>query len=160
MRERADREGQRLELVSDGRLTLGMAVGWYEREFDACGVPFKQRGKIFEENLELMKQFWTGERVTGEARGVPFRNALMLARDSKSKEPITDNIPFAYNALAWLRGEISRVESAQELAAEARSAEGELPGSVAQPPFEMKDPCCHELTFRISTRLAAASGLC
>jgi probable F420-dependent oxidoreductase len=76
-----------LELVSNGRLTLGMAVGWYEREFDACGVPFKQRGKIFEENLELMKQFWTGERVTGEARGVPFRNALMLPKPSPRERP-------------------------------------------------------------------------
>jgi probable F420-dependent oxidoreductase len=69
-----------LELISNGRLTLGMAVGWYEREFDACGVSFKRRGQIFEENLELMKQFWTGERISGEARGVPFRNALMLPK--------------------------------------------------------------------------------
>ncbi len=76
-----------LELVSGGRLTLGMAVGWYEREFDACGVPFKQRGRIFEENLELMKQFWSGERVTGEARGVPFRNALMLPKPSPRERP-------------------------------------------------------------------------
>jgi probable F420-dependent oxidoreductase len=76
-----------LELVSGGRLTLGMAVGWYEREFDACGVPFRKRGQIFEENLELMKQFWTGERVTGEARGVPFRNALMLPKPSPRERP-------------------------------------------------------------------------
>jgi alkanesulfonate monooxygenase SsuD/methylene tetrahydromethanopterin reductase-like flavin-dependent oxidoreductase (luciferase family) len=55
-----------LELISNGRLTLGMAVGWYEREFDACGVPFKRRGAIFEENLELIQQFWTGERVSGD----------------------------------------------------------------------------------------------
>ena len=76
-----------MEIISGGRLTLGMAVGWYEREFDACGVPFKQRGKIFEENLELMKQFWTGERVSGEARGIPFRNALMLPKPSPRQRP-------------------------------------------------------------------------
>ncbi len=76
-----------LELISNGRLTLGMAVGWYEREFDACGVPFKRRGAIFEENLELMQQFWTGERVSGEARGVPFRNALMLPEPSPRPRP-------------------------------------------------------------------------
>jgi len=76
-----------LELISGGRLTLGMAVGWYEREFDACGIPFKRRGQIFEENLELMKQFWTGERVSGEARGVPFRNALMLPKPEPRERP-------------------------------------------------------------------------
>jgi probable F420-dependent oxidoreductase len=76
-----------VELISNGRLTLGLAVGWYEREFNACGVPFKRRGRIFEENLELMQQFWTGERVSGEARGVPFRNALMLPRPEPRPRP-------------------------------------------------------------------------
>lgn len=76
-----------LESVSRGRLTLGMAVGWYEREFDACGVPFRQRGRIFEENLALMKQFWTGELVSGEAAGIPFRNAIMLPTPSPRPRP-------------------------------------------------------------------------
>ena len=76
-----------LDIVSKGRLTLGMAVGWYEREFDACGVPFKRRGRIFEENLALMKEFWTGEIVSGEARGVPFRNAIMLPRPARRPRP-------------------------------------------------------------------------
>jgi probable F420-dependent oxidoreductase len=67
-----------LDIISNGRLTLGMAVGWYQREFEACGVPFHQRGRIFEENLELLQQFWTGELVSGQARGIPFRNAVML----------------------------------------------------------------------------------
>ena len=33
-----------VDIISQGRLTLGMAVGWYEREFDACGVPFGSGG--------------------------------------------------------------------------------------------------------------------
>ena len=76
-----------IEIMSGGRLTLGMAVGWYEREFDACGVPFKQRGRIFEENLALMKAFWTGERVSGTATGIDFRNAVMLPKPSPRPRP-------------------------------------------------------------------------
>lgn len=76
-----------IEIMSRGRLTLGMAVGWYEREFHACGVPFKQRGRIFEENLSLMQSFWSGERVSGEASGMSFRNALMLPRPSPRPRP-------------------------------------------------------------------------
>ncbi len=76
-----------LDIVSRGRLTLGMAVGWYEREFDACGVPFRQRGRIFEESLALMRAFWSGEAVSGEARGVPFRNAVMLPTPSPRPRP-------------------------------------------------------------------------
>ena len=76
-----------IEMISGGRLTLGMAVGWYEREFDACGVPFRRRGRIFEENLALMKEFWGGERVSGEARGISFRNAVMLPKPSPRPRP-------------------------------------------------------------------------
>ena len=34
-----------LDVISGGRLILGVAAGWYAREFDAVGVPFKQRGR-------------------------------------------------------------------------------------------------------------------
>ena len=74
-------------IAGPGRLTLGMAVGWYEREFDASGVPFKQRGRIFEENLELLKRVWTAEPVSGEARGIPFRNAVMLPAPATTPRP-------------------------------------------------------------------------
>jgi len=76
-----------IDRVSGGRLTLGLAGGWYEREFEACGVPFKQRGKIFEENLALLQEFWKGEPVSGETRGMPFRNALMLPTPARRPRP-------------------------------------------------------------------------
>jgi alkanesulfonate monooxygenase len=76
-----------LDIISRGRLTLGMAVGWYQREFDSCGVPFRQRGRIFEENLELIQRFWTGELASGEARGIPFRNSIMLPPPAAKPRP-------------------------------------------------------------------------
>src|SRR4029434_7020221 len=39
-----------MDLLSNGRLLMGMASGWYKREFDAVGVPFDQRGRIMEIN--------------------------------------------------------------------------------------------------------------
>ena len=45
--------------LSEGRLIMGLASGWYKREFDAVGVPFEQRGKIMDENLEILTRFWT-----------------------------------------------------------------------------------------------------
>jgi probable F420-dependent oxidoreductase len=76
-----------LDIVSGGRLTLGVAGGWYEREFEACGVPFNQRGRIFEENLGLLKDFWRGEAVSGSARGREFHNAVMLPRPARRPRP-------------------------------------------------------------------------
>ena len=55
-----------LDLISDGRLLLGMASGWYKREFDAVGVPFNERGRIMDRNLEILRRLWTEEQVNGE----------------------------------------------------------------------------------------------
>jgi probable F420-dependent oxidoreductase len=55
-----------LELISGGRLLLGLASGWYKREFDAVGVPFHERGRIMERNLEILRRLWTEDRVDGE----------------------------------------------------------------------------------------------
>src|SRR5688500_20198554 len=41
-----------MDLLSNGRLIMGMASGWYKREFDAVGVPFEKRGKIMDERSE------------------------------------------------------------------------------------------------------------
>jgi probable F420-dependent oxidoreductase len=55
-----------MDLLSNGRLLMGMASGWYRREFDAVGVPFEQRGKIMDENLDVMTRLWTEDMVKGE----------------------------------------------------------------------------------------------
>ncbi|HYC48283.1 MAG TPA: TIGR03619 family F420-dependent LLM class oxidoreductase [Burkholderiales bacterium] len=55
-----------MDELSDGRLLMAMAAGWYKREFDAVGVPFHERGKIMDENLEILKRFWTEHMVKGE----------------------------------------------------------------------------------------------
>jgi probable F420-dependent oxidoreductase len=55
-----------MDQLTDGRLIMGMASGWYKREFDAVGVPFEQRGKIMDESLEIMTRLWTEEMVQGE----------------------------------------------------------------------------------------------
>ena len=55
-----------LDQLSEGRLLLAMAAGWYKREFDAVGVPFEQRGKVMDENLDILTRFWTEHMVKGE----------------------------------------------------------------------------------------------
>ena len=67
-----------LDVISGGRLILGVAAGWYAREFDAVGVPFKQRGKIFERNLDILTRLWTQERVTLKVDEFNLREAVMV----------------------------------------------------------------------------------
>jgi probable F420-dependent oxidoreductase len=76
-----------LDRISHGRLTLGLAGGWYEREFQAAGIAFKRRGRIFEHNLEALEAFWSGDPVSGEQDGIAYRDALMLPRPTQRPRP-------------------------------------------------------------------------
>ena len=50
-----------VDVLSGGRLIFGAAVGWVEGEFDALGVPVKERGSRTDEALELIRTLWTHE---------------------------------------------------------------------------------------------------
>lgn len=52
-----------LDIMSAGRVILGVAIGYREEEFAAFQTPLKGRGAQFEEMLELIKRLWTEEDV-------------------------------------------------------------------------------------------------
>src|SRR5262252_5626365 len=76
-----------LDVISGGRLILGAAAGWYAREFDAVGVPFKQRGRLFERNLDVLTRLWTEERVTLKQDEFNLREAVMRPRPVQKPRP-------------------------------------------------------------------------
>src|SRR5580765_3051257 len=76
-----------LDVISKGRLILGVAAGWYAREFDAVGVPFKQRGRHFERNLDILMRLWTQDRVTLKVDEFNLREAVMVPRTAQRPRP-------------------------------------------------------------------------
>jgi alkanesulfonate monooxygenase len=76
-----------LDVISKGRLILGVAAGWYAREFDAVGVPFKRRGRLFERNLEILSRLWTEDRVTLQVEEHNLREAVMRPRPVQKPRP-------------------------------------------------------------------------
>lgn len=55
-----------LQVLSGGRLILGLGAGYQPGEFAALGVDFTKRGKLFDEALEVMRLAWAGGAVTYE----------------------------------------------------------------------------------------------
>jgi probable F420-dependent oxidoreductase len=53
-----------VDVLSGGRLRLGVAVGWNPVEFEALGEDFATRGRRIEEQIEVMRALWTKELVT------------------------------------------------------------------------------------------------
>ena len=62
-----------VDVLSRGRLRLGVGVGWNPVEFEALGEDFTNRGKRIEEQIALMRALWTKELVTfqGQWHRVP-----------------------------------------------------------------------------------------
>jgi alkanesulfonate monooxygenase SsuD/methylene tetrahydromethanopterin reductase-like flavin-dependent oxidoreductase (luciferase family) len=54
-----------LDALSGGRLTLGLGVGGREDDFQFANVPFRDRGRRFEEQLDTMYRVWSGQSVDG-----------------------------------------------------------------------------------------------
>ncbi len=55
-----------LDHIAHGRLDVGVANGYRERELEAAGLSRKDRAPKMEESLEIMKRLWAGEEVTVE----------------------------------------------------------------------------------------------
>jgi alkanesulfonate monooxygenase len=72
-----------LDLIAGGRLLLGMASGWYKREFDAVGVPFEQRGRIMDRNLEILRRLWTEDQINAEYPPHRLRGSNMSPKPAR-----------------------------------------------------------------------------
>jgi probable F420-dependent oxidoreductase len=57
-----------LDVLLDGKLRLGVGIGWNPIEFEALGMRFQDRARRFEEQIELMRKLWTERVVTFEGR--------------------------------------------------------------------------------------------
>ena len=62
------KQAAEVDVLSRGRLRLGIGVGWNPVEFEALGENIRDRGKRVEEQLEVMRLLWTRELVTYEGR--------------------------------------------------------------------------------------------
>jgi len=67
-----------LDSLSGGRLTVAAGVGWSEREFEALGHPFRDRGARTDEIIDALRVAWTDDPATFEGEHVSFRDVRVL----------------------------------------------------------------------------------
>ena len=64
-----------LDLLSGGRVVLGVGVGWLREEFDALGVPFEERAARTDEYVEALRVLWRDAEPTFRGRFADFDRA-------------------------------------------------------------------------------------
>jgi probable F420-dependent oxidoreductase len=100
-----------LDLLSRGRLDLGLGAGWYEAEYRAAGIAFSRPGtriERLEEAAAIVGRLLAGEELTFEGRHYTLRGAVCRPAPHQSPRPPV-----------WLGGKGDRL-----LAAAARVADG------------------------------------
>ena len=77
-----------LDVLSQGRLTLGVGVGWMEEEFEALDAPpFAERGAVTNEYLAAFKELWTSDEPTFEGKYCRFSNIHFLPKPVQKPHP-------------------------------------------------------------------------
>ena len=144
------KQAAEVDVLSGGRLRLGVGVGWNPVEFEALGENIHDRGKRIEEQLEVMRLLWTRELVTYAGRWHRVPDAGINPR------PVQRPIP------VWMGGESEAV-----LRRAARLADGWItlqtfrPGPAAQQTVDrllglVREAGRDPTTFGIEGRVALA----
>jgi probable F420-dependent oxidoreductase len=77
-----------LDVLSRGRLTLGVGVGWMEEEFKALGAPpFAERGAVTNEYLQAFKELWTSDNPSFEGKYCQFANLKFSPKPVQQPHP-------------------------------------------------------------------------
>ncbi len=80
-------EGAMVDMISGGRLILGVGVGYAPEEFAAFGLSVKQRGSRMDEGAALLRRLWTETNVTHQGRYYRVEDATVGPRPVQQPAP-------------------------------------------------------------------------
>ncbi len=77
-----------LDVLSHGRMVLGVGAGWMAEEFEAIGAPpFAERGRVTDEYLQAFKVLWTEDDPSFEGKYVSFANICFKPKPVQRPHP-------------------------------------------------------------------------
>jgi probable F420-dependent oxidoreductase len=86
-----------LDVLSGGRLDLGVGVGWQAAEYEAAGLDFSRRGPLLDQALEVCQTLWSEPRASYSGDGLSFEGVHAMPK------PVSgDGVPI------WVSGTVNR----------------------------------------------------
>ncbi len=109
-----------IDVLSRGRMILGIGTGWNEVEYEALGVKFSERGRIYDDQIGVLRELWSKEAVTLKT---PYHTVTDAGLNPM---PVQRPIPI------WMGGGTMRIRKGQDipdavLRRIARLADGWIP---------------------------------
>ena len=85
-----------LDVLSGGRLDLGVGVGWQREEYEAAGLDFRDRGRLLDHTLEVCQTLWREPRASLDSPDLSFEAIHMMPKPCRA-----DGVPI------WVAGTIN-----------------------------------------------------
>jgi probable F420-dependent oxidoreductase len=82
------KQAAEVDVLSGGRLRLGIGVGWNPVEYDGLGLSFSDRGIRSEEQIALLRELWAAPLVTFQGRWEQVDNAGIKPRPAAGRIPV------------------------------------------------------------------------
>jgi probable F420-dependent oxidoreductase len=86
-----------LDVLSVGRLELGVGVGWQQEEYEAAGLDFRKRGRLLDQTLDVCQTLWRQTRANYSSEELSFSGIHMMPKPLQA-----DGVPL------WVSGTVNR----------------------------------------------------
>ena len=141
------KQAAEIDLLTRGRLRLGVGIGWNFVEYESLGMSFRSRARRIDEQMELLRQLWTRELVNMRTddhqvidagiNPLPVQQPIPLWLAGAALEPVVDRVARLADgwmplgvpspSLQWAAGEIRRRAEALGRDPDAVGLQGQLP---------------------------------
>ena len=135
------KQAAEVDILSGGRLRLGVGIGWNPVEYEALGEDFTTRGRRAEEQMELLRRLWTEEVVDFQGR---YHN---VTHAGINPLPVQRPIPLWMGAGSRARGPIPADRALRRV---GRCADGWFPQ------FQPDDPAAEDAIAKVRAAAVAA----
>ncbi len=144
------KQAAEIDVLTGGKLRLGLGIGWNDVEYEALGMDFHDRGRRFEEQIEVMRLLWQEPVVTFEGRWHRITAAGI------NPLPVQRPIPI------WIGGSAERaLRRAARLAdgyMTQRPLEGGWPATIERMRGWLEEAGRDPDAFGIDVRISVATG--
>ena len=77
-----------IDVLTGGRLDLGVGVGWQEEEYEAAGLNYRERGRLLDHTLEVCRELWTQQQASVHDRHLSFEDIHQMPKPTAGTVPV------------------------------------------------------------------------